>query len=124
MQFWVHGQSAQYMAFIIFPMRVTRTYSPLRGLTYSSCGGLQPLTRAFFVPQAKKELLRILGIFWCSVVTSVIFSSNLYNFEGKKIQENPKLSQKIQKLNKLRKVKKIFKQSIFFYQNISKNTTN
>mgnify|MGYP006908641815 CR=1 FL=1 len=59
----------------------------LRGLTSSSCGGLWPSTKAFW---AKNEHLTlfvlILGHFWCSVVTSIMFSSNLGNF-GK----NPKI---------------------------------
>ena len=62
---------------------LTRRYSPLRGLTSTSCGGLWPSAEGFF--WAKKELLTLfvlmLGHFWCSVVTSVMFSSNLSNFE-------------------------------------------
>ena len=46
----------------------TRRYSPLCGLTSSSCEGLWSLVEAFL-------LLPILGNFWCSVVTSVTFSS-------------------------------------------------
>ena len=39
--------------------------------------------------------LLTLGNFWCFVVTSVTFSSNLSNFE--KYQKNPKKSQTIKK---------------------------
>ena len=49
--------------------------------------------RGFFGPSGKKELFTlfvpILGHFWCSVVTSVTFSSNLSNFE-----KNAKKSEK------------------------------
>ena len=34
---------------------VTRRYSPLRGLTSSSCGGLRPSAKVFFALRAKKE---------------------------------------------------------------------
>ena len=65
----------------------TRRYSPLRGLTSSSCGGLRPTAEAFFALWAKKGLCMlfslILGHFWCSVATSVTLSSNLRNFEKK-----------------------------------------
>ena len=61
----------------------TRRYSPLRGPTSSSCGGLRP--RAFFALRAKKELSMlfwpIFGNFLCPVVTLVTFSSYLSNFE-------------------------------------------
>ena len=46
----------------------------------------------------------ILGNFWCSVVTSVIFSSNISNFKNK--TENLKKSQKIQNLKNSEKNKK------------------
>ena len=49
----------------------------LSGLTSSSCRGLRPSGKAFFLLLAQKELftlfMLILGHFWCSVVTSVIF---------------------------------------------------
>ena len=35
-------------------LRYTRRYSPLRGLTSSSCGGLRPSAEAFFALRAKK----------------------------------------------------------------------
>ena len=61
----------------------TRRYSPLRGLTYSSCGGLWPTAEAFLALRAKNGtfmlFLLLLGHFWGSVVTSVTFSSNLCN---------------------------------------------
>ena len=37
-------------------VRLTGRYSPLRGLTSSSCKGLWPLANAFFALWAKKEL--------------------------------------------------------------------
>ena len=39
----------------------TRSYSPLCGLTSSSCGGLWPSAKAFFALRAKKELIML---FW------------------------------------------------------------
>ena len=64
----------------------------------------------------KKELFRllvlILGNFWCSLVTSITFSSNLSNFE-----KNPKKSPKNSKNLK----KKLEKSQFFFLiQKISK----
>ena len=51
------------------------------GFTSSSCGGLRPPAGAFFALREKKELFMLfwltLGYFWCSVVTSVTFSSNV-----------------------------------------------
>ena len=37
----------------------TRRYSPLRGPTSSSCGGLRPSAEAFFALRAKKELIML-----------------------------------------------------------------
>ena len=52
--------------------------------TSSSCEGLRPAAEGFFCPK-KKSLLclfwPILGHFWCSVVTIIMFSHTLYNFE-------------------------------------------
>ena len=76
-------------------IRDTRRYSPLRRFTSSSCRGLRPSAQDFFALCAKKEFFTlfvlILGLFWCSVITSIMFSSNLNNFEN-----NQKKSQKIQ----------------------------
>ena len=52
----------------------------------SSCGGLLPSAKVFFLSfWQKKELIMlcwpIFGNFWCPLVTSVTFSSNLSNFE-------------------------------------------
>ena len=59
--------------------------------------------RAFFCPLAKKRafmlLLLILGHFWCSVVISITFSSNLSNFE-KKSKKNKKKPKQIPKIYK------------------------
>ena len=64
--------------------------------TSSSCGGLRPPPEAFSALRAKKELFMLiwltLGRFWCSVVTSVTFSSNLSNFD--KNPKNPKTTPK------------------------------
>ena len=38
----------------------TRRYSPLRGPTSNSCGGLRPSAEAFFALRAKKELIMLL----------------------------------------------------------------
>ena len=56
---------------------ITRRFSPLCGLSSSSCKGLRPSPNAFC--QAKKNLCAVLalGHFWCSVVTPVTFSSDL-----------------------------------------------
>ena len=70
----------------------TRRYGLLRGPTSSSCAGLRP---RLFLP---------FGPFWCSVVTSVTFSSNLSNFK-----KNPKKSKKFKNLKKSKKVRKIQK---------------
>ena len=78
-----------------FELKYTRRYSPLCGLTSSSCRGLWPSAEAFFALLAKKGLFMmfvlILGHFWYSVVTPVILGSNLSNFESyPKISTNPK----------------------------------
>ena len=55
------------------------------GFTSSSCGGLLHPAEACFALRAKKEIFMLfwltLGHVWCSVVTSVTFSSNISNFE-------------------------------------------
>ena len=83
------GRSASCNSLLVYVLQVvgispviyTRRYSPLRGLTSSSCGGLRPSAEAFFALRAKKELIilfwPIFGNFWCPVVTVVTFSSNL-----------------------------------------------
>ena len=38
---------------------MTRRYSPLRGLTSSSCGGLRPSAEAFFALRLKKDILTL-----------------------------------------------------------------
>ena len=77
-----------------------------RGLTSSSCGGLEPLDKAFFglreKNRASKLFVLISGNFWLSVVTSIKFRSNLSNFEI-----NPKISRK----NKNKKSKNLQKKS-------------
>ena len=81
---------------------LTRRYSPLRGLTSSSCGGLRPSAEAFFALRAKRELIMlfwpIFGNFWCPVVTLITFSSNISNFERN--HKKNKKSKKIQKIHK------------------------
>ena len=74
--------------------RNTRRYGPLRfaGLLLSPAEGFGLWTRLFFALRAKKELIMlcgsILGHFWCPVVTSITFSSNVSNF--KKNPQKPK----------------------------------
>ena len=52
----------------------TRRYSPLRGLTSSSCGGLRP--RLFLPFGQKRAYYAVLAHFWQFLVSS----SNLGNF--------------------------------------------
>ena len=40
----------------------TKRYSPLRGPTSSSCGGLQPSAKAFFCPSGKKTIYNALWL--------------------------------------------------------------
>ena len=40
----------------VYCVVATRRYSPLRGLTSSSCGGLRHMAEAFFALQAKKGI--------------------------------------------------------------------
>ena len=92
----------------------TRMYSQLRGLTSCSCGGLQPLADVFFCHSAKKRgfnaVCTYFRSFWCSVVTSITFSSNLSIIERN--PKNPKISKKvhnfflIQKFKRIRKIQK------------------
>ena len=67
-----------------YGLRKTRRYSLLR-LLLAPADGFCLLFRLFLALWANKELfmlfLLILSNFWCSVVTSVTFSSNLSNFE-------------------------------------------
>ena len=51
-----------------FPLNTTRRYSPLRGLTYSSCGGLRPSAEAFHAVSAYFRQF-------------LVFTSNLSNFK-------------------------------------------
>ena len=74
------------------------------GFTSSSCGGLRPRgetgqNKSFFL-----MFCLTLGQFWCSVLTSVTFSSALRNFQ--KNPKNPKKSQKNPKYHKISKIKK------------------
>ena len=77
---------------------LTRRYSPLCGLT--SCGGLRPRLFLALQPPPKKYFmlfLLILGKFWCSVVTSGTFISNLSNFEKEK--KHTKIQKSVLKTN-------------------------
>ena len=76
------------------------------GFTSSSCGGLRPRgetgqNKSFFL-----MFCLTLGQFWCSVLTSVTFSSALRNF-----QKNPKNRKKSQKNPKYPKISKIKKKN-------------
>ena len=76
------------------------------GLTSSSCGGLWPW---LFLPFRQKKafilFLPILSHFWLAVVTSVIFISNLSNFEKNPKNKNKNLNcqKKVYKLKKMSK---------------------
>ena len=91
---------------------MTRKYSPLRyaGLFLAPEEGFGLWQRLFLARWARKELLTlfvlVLGHVWCSVVTSVTFSSNVSNFEQN--PKNPKMSNKIKKSNNFKKTKKTF----------------
>ena len=62
--------------YIVF-LWTTRRYSPLRGLTSISCGGLRPSAEGFFCPSGKKRAYyTVLAHFWQFLVSS----SNLGNF--------------------------------------------
>ena len=70
----------------------TKKYGPLRGPTFSSCGGLRPTATAFFA-------------FWCPAVTFVTNSSTLSNFEKNSQKQNPNkinnpIIQRVQKYTK------------------------
>ena len=86
---------------------ITRRYSPLRGLTSSSCGGLRPSAEAFFALLAKKELIilfwPIFGIFWSPVITLVTFSSNISNNNKKKSKKFQKNSNNFKKIPNFKK---------------------
>ena len=64
----------------------------------------------------KQELFMLflitLGLFWCSVVTSVTFSSNLSNF--KKLQKIQKNAQKNPKKSKISNIPKIQQQKNYY----------
>ena len=70
-----------------------KRYSPLLGLTFSSCGGLRALAEAFFALLAKKRA------FWMFllILASVTFSSNLSNLSKHKKSKKylKKISEKI-----------------------------
>ena len=70
----------------------TRRYSLLSGLFSSSCREVRPSADVFFALQAKKRFFCVFAHFWCSVVTSVTFSSNHSKSQKihKKIKVNPK----------------------------------
>ena len=76
--------------------------SELEGTARYAClllaPGLRPSAEAFFCPLGKKYTFNAVCAyfrhFWCSVVTSVMFSSNLSKFE--KNPNNPKKSKKFQ----------------------------
>ena len=56
----------------------TRRYSPLRGLTSSSCGGLRPTAEAFFALPAKKRVFYAVFAYFRPFL---VFSSNFSNFK-------------------------------------------
>ena len=116
-----------FIFLFMFMFILTKRYRPLHGPTYSSCRGLWPLATAFFALRGKKEhtrlFLPILGNVWCSVVTLVIFSSNLSNFEKnkKKIKKIKSKIQKVQKYQRIKKKSKKFQKSKIIKNKIHKN---
>ena len=78
----------------------------IRVPTSSSCGGLWP--RVFLPFGQKTAYYAVLAHFWCPVVTLVVFSSNLSNFERHpdKPKKSLKKFKKFQKSKKLKKSKK------------------
>ena len=113
-------------------VNTTRRYSPLRGLYFYLLRRALTSDRGFFCPWGQKRafyaVLAYFKPFWCSVLPSVTFSSNLSNFvfflsnksgNIQKIQKNhiffkistkiPKTQKKIHKKNG--KVKKKIKKS-------------
>ena len=66
-----------------YPFIFTRRYDTLRGPTYVSCGGHQPLAMAFMALGPKKGFVVMcwpfLGFFWCSTVFLVAFITNPNN---------------------------------------------
>ena len=84
----------------------------IRVPTSSSCGGLWP--RVFLPFGQKTAYYAVLAHFWCPVVTLVVFSSNLSNFERNpkepnKSPKNPKKKKKLpeKNLKTLKNLKKI-----------------
>ena len=70
-----HACNGYKKQFYLLPK--TRRYGPLRGPTFSSCGGLRPLAKVFFCPLGKKiDYYADLAHFRSFLVSS----SNLCNF--------------------------------------------
>ena len=90
----------------------TRRYSPLRVLNSSSCGGVRPPAEAFWTLRAKEKafyaVFAYFRPFWCSIVTSVSFSSNLIKkiLSQKSPQKIPKIFQKTPKISNNKNTKK------------------
>ena len=105
-------------------LKETRGYSPLRGLTFSSCGGLWHSDEAFFCPLGKKRAFHavcaFLGHLWCSVVT---FGSTISNPTKKTFKKSYKIKKNtiknIKNVKKCQKLQKSQKITVF-----SKNLKN
>ena len=72
---------------------------PLWWPTFSSCGGLRPLSEILFCPFGSNNYA-VFALFWCAVVTLVTLSSNLCNVEEKKSESQKTLKHKKKTLRK------------------------
>ena len=102
-------------------LTVTRLYSLLCGLYFELLRRASASVRSFFFPfgREKKSFFMLvwltIGHFWCSVVTSVIFISNVSDF-----QKYPKMLKDVKnpKISKIKKYQNIFfcKKKMLFSQ--------
>ena len=90
----------------------TRRYCLLCGPTSSSGGWLRLAAKAFSPCGQNKVVFPPSGHFWCSVVTLVIFCSNLNNKNSKITKKNPE-EKKETKFKMISKVQKIFVYRLF-----------
>ena len=76
-----------------------RRFSPLRGLTSSSCGGLLPLAEAIFFVIAKKRA--------CYAVLAQKIQNNPKNSKKKYTKNLPKFKKKEEKIKKSERISKL-----------------
>ena len=93
---FIDTMSAKYLKIFKYSKR----YSPLRGLTSSSCRGLQPSAKGFYCPSGKKTAFNAI----CDNFRPFLV------FSIKKKYENPKKS--IKNLKKCQPSKKVQKKSL------------